>query len=139
VETKVLVQAVKRNLERFPADFMFQLSSDEYAALRSQFVTSNVGRGGRRYTPYAFTEQGVAILSSVLSSARAIVINVEIMRAFVQVRAMAATHEDVANQLATSSGPWALALRQLEVAVCDLKFEGALGLRQFTILSIANY
>jgi ORF6N domain len=60
VETKVLVQAVKRNLERFPADFMFQLSSDEYAALRSQFVTSNVGRGGRRYTPYAFTAQGDA-------------------------------------------------------------------------------
>jgi hypothetical protein len=100
VETKVLVQAIKRNLERFPADFMFQLDADEYAALRSQFVTSNVGRGGRRYAPYAFTEQGVAMLSSVLNSPRAIAINIEIMRAFVQVRATLATHQDLAKQLA---------------------------------------
>jgi hypothetical protein len=99
VETKVLVQAIKRNLERFPADFMFQLDADEYAALRSQFVTSNVGRGGRRYAPYAFTEQGVAMLSSVLNSPRAIAINIEIMRAFVQVRATLATHQDLAQQL----------------------------------------
>jgi ORF6N domain len=99
VETKVLVQAIKRNLERFPADFMFQLNADEYAALRSQFVTSNVGRGGRRYAPYAFTEQGVAMLSSVLNSPRAIAINIEIMRAFVQVRATLATHQDLAKQL----------------------------------------
>ncbi len=100
VETKVLVQAIKRNIERFPADFMFQLSSAEWSSLRSQFVTSNVGRGGRRYAPYAFTEQGVAMLSSVLNSPRAIAINIEIMRAFVQVRAMAATHQDLAKQLA---------------------------------------
>ena len=79
VETKVLVQAIKRNLERFPADFMFQLDAEEFAALRSQFVTSNVGRGGRRYAPYAFTEQGVAMLSSVLNSPRAIAINIEII------------------------------------------------------------
>jgi hypothetical protein len=100
VQTKVLVQAIKRNLERFPVDFMFQLDADEYAALRSQFVTSNVGRGGRRYAPYAFTEQGVAMLSSVLNSPRAIAINIEIMRAFVQVRATLATHQDLAKQLA---------------------------------------
>ena len=87
VETKVLVQAIKRNIERFPADFMFQLSAEEWQSLRSQFVTSNVGRGGRRYAPFAFTEQGVAMLSSVLNSPRAIAINIEIMRAFVQVRA----------------------------------------------------
>jgi hypothetical protein len=99
VETKVLVQAIKRNLERFPVDFMFQLDAEEYAALRSQFVTSNVGRGGRRYAPYAFTEQGVAMLSSVLNSPRAIAINIEIMRAFVQVRATLATHQDLAKQL----------------------------------------
>ena len=99
VETKVLVQAIKRNLERFPIDFMFQLDADEYAALRSQFVTSNVGRGGRRYAPYAFTEQGVAMLSSVLNSPRAIAINIEIMRAFVQVRATLASHQDLAKQL----------------------------------------
>jgi ORF6N domain len=79
---------------------MFQLNADEYAALRSQFVTSNVGRGGRRYAPYAFTEQGVAMLSSVLNSPRAIAINIEIMRAFVQVRATLATHQDLAKQLA---------------------------------------
>ena len=100
VETKVLVQAIKRNIERFPADFMFQLSAEEWQSLRSQFVTSNVGRGGRRYAPFAFTEQGVAMLSSVLNSPRAIAINIEIMRAFVQVRSMAATHQDIAKRLA---------------------------------------
>lgn len=100
VETKVLVQAIKRNRERFPVDFMFQLSAEEFANLRSQSVTSSSGYGGRRYAPHAFTEQGVAMLSSVLNSARAIAINIEIMRAFVQVRAMAATHQDLATQLA---------------------------------------
>lgn len=101
VETKVLVQAIKRNSERFPGDFMFQLDAQEWASLRSQFVTSNTGRGGRRYAPYAFTEQGVAMLSSVLNSPRAIAIaiNIEIMRAFVQVRSMAATHQELARQL----------------------------------------
>ncbi|MHB8948159.1 MAG: ORF6N domain-containing protein [Rhodoferax sp.] len=78
VQTKVLVQAVKRNLARFPQDFMFQLSNDEFAVLRSQTVTSNTGRGGRRTAPYAFTEQGVAMLSSVLGSPRAIGVNIEI-------------------------------------------------------------
>ncbi len=102
VETKVLVQAVKRNLERFPADFMFQLSAEEFANLRSQIVTSssNTGYGGRRYAPYAFTEQGVAMLSSVVKSPRAIAINIEIMRAFVQLRAFAMSHQDLAKQLA---------------------------------------
>ena len=99
VETKVLVQAIKRNLERFPVDFMFQLDAEEFAALRSQFVTSNVGRGGRRYAPYAFTEQGVAMLSSVLNSPRAIAINIEIMRAFGQLRAMVTSHQDLAKRL----------------------------------------
>jgi ORF6N domain len=100
VQTKVLVQAIKRNAERFPVDFMFRLSSEEFANLRSQFVTSSSGYGGRRYPPYAFTEQGVAMLSSVLNSSRAIAVNIEIMRAFVQVRALAATHQDLAKQLA---------------------------------------
>src|ERR1700761_6858192 len=89
VPTKALVQAVKRNLARFPPDFMFQLSADEFAGLRSQTVTSNEGRGGRRTAPYAFTEQGVAMLSSVLASQRAVAVNIEIMRTFVQVRALA--------------------------------------------------
>jgi ORF6N domain len=99
VETRVLIQAIKRNAVRFPVDFMFQLDTDEYAALRSQFVISNVGRGGRRYAPYAFTEQGVAMLSSVLNSERAAVINIEIMRTFVRVRTLASTQQDLAKQL----------------------------------------
>ena len=104
VQTKVLVQAIKRNLVRFPADFMFQLSAEEFSALRSQSVTSNAGtspgRGGRRTAPYAFTEQGVAMLSSVLGSPRAIAVNIEIMRTFVRVRALAAKHGDLAKRLA---------------------------------------
>ena len=101
VETRVLVQAVKRNLARFPADFMFQLTAEEWAALRSQSVISNTeGRGGRRTAPYAFTEQGVAMLSTVLGSPRAIAVNIEIMRTFVRVRALAATHSDLAKRLA---------------------------------------
>ena len=99
VQTKVLVQAVKRNLSRFPQDFMFQLSADEFTALRSQTVTSNTGRGGRRTAPYAFTEQGVAMLSSVLGSPRAIGVNIEIMRTFVRVRELAATHSELSTRL----------------------------------------
>jgi ORF6N domain len=86
VATKALLQAVKRNLERFPPDFMIQLTGEEWASLRSQIVTSNPPRGGRRYSPYAFTEQGVAMLSSVLTSRRAIAVNIQIMRTFIQLR-----------------------------------------------------
>ena len=104
VETRVLVQAVKRNLSRFPGDFMFQLDAQEFADLRSQTVISSAtggkGHGGRRTAPYAFTEQGVAMLSSVLSSPRAIAVNIEIMRTFVRVRALASTHADLAQRLA---------------------------------------
>ena len=99
VETKVLVQAVKRNLARFPEDFMFQLTDSEWAALRSQIVTSKPSRGGRRYAPYAFTEQGVAMLSSVLGSERAIAVNIEIMRAFVRMRALLASNRELAKRL----------------------------------------
>jgi hypothetical protein len=98
VETRVLVQAVKRNIERFPADFMFQLSREEVTILRSQIVTSS-GWGGRRYRPYAFTEQGVAMLSSVLRSPRAIQVNIEIMRAFIRLRQMLASHVELARKL----------------------------------------
>jgi len=99
VTTKALLQAVKRNPERFPADFMFQLSETEFLNLRSQFVTSSWG--GRRYAPYAFTEQGVAMLSSVLRSKRAIQANVQIMRAFVRLRQILASHRDLARKLET--------------------------------------
>ena len=98
VETKVLVQAVKRNGVRFPGDFMFQLDGAEWDALRSQSVTSNIGRGGRRYPPHAFTEQGVAMLSSVLSSPEAVAVNIAIMRAFVKLRKALATNEQLARQ-----------------------------------------
>jgi len=100
VPTKALIQAVKRNRARFPADFMFELTAEEGARLRSQIVTSKSGRGGRRTLPYAFTEQGVAMLSSVLRSARAVAVNVEIMRAFVRLREMLAGHADLARKLA---------------------------------------
>lgn len=98
VETKALIQAIKRNLGRFPEDFIFQINKEEFDALRSQFVTSK-GRGGRRYFPYAFTEQGVAMLSSVLHSKRAIEVNIAIMRAFVRLRSLMATHKDLAREL----------------------------------------
>ena len=107
VPTKVLNQAVRRNLARFPDDFMFQISWEETESLRSQFVTLDEagaapGRRGKhaKYRPYAFTEQGVAMLSSVLRSERAVRVNIEIMRAFVRLRALLASHEGLARKLA---------------------------------------
>lgn len=100
VETKVLNQAVRRNIKRFPDDFMFELSSAENESLRSQTVTLKIGRGQhRKYLPYAFTEQGVAMLSSVINSDRAIEVNILIMRAFVKLREMIASHKDLAKKL----------------------------------------
>ena len=100
IETKVLNQAISRNIERFPEDFMFQLTEAEAAFLRSQTVTLKTGRGQhRKYLPYAFTEQGVAMLSSVLRSPRAVRVNIEIMRAFVWLREMIATNRDLARRL----------------------------------------
>jgi hypothetical protein len=99
VATRVLIQAVTRNRSRFPRDFMFQLSKREVANLKSQFVISSLW-GGRRSAPYAFTEQGVAMLSSVLHSTRAIAVNIEIMRAFVELRRMLSEHEDLAKRIA---------------------------------------
>jgi phage regulator Rha-like protein len=98
VETKQLVRAVKRNIFRFPNDFMFQLSKDEFENLRYHFGTSSQW-GGRRYPPYAFTEQGVAMLSSILKSKRAVQVNIEIMRAFVRLRRILASHADLARKL----------------------------------------
>jgi hypothetical protein len=98
VAPRVLVQAVKRNRERFPADFMFQLSRAELLNLKSQIVTSSWG-GARRAAPYAFTEQGVAMLSSVLRSPRAVQVNIAIMRAFVKLREILASHHKLAQKL----------------------------------------
>jgi hypothetical protein len=99
VSTKNLNKAVKRNAVRFPNDFMFQLKPEEAKILRFQPGTSSVSHGGRRYLPFAFTEQGIAMLSSVLHSARAVQVNIAIMRAFLQLRAMLATHEDLRRKI----------------------------------------
>jgi phage regulator Rha-like protein len=98
VETGQLVRAVKRNISRFQHDFMFQLSKDEFENLRCHFGTSSQW-GGRRYPPYAFTEQGVAMLSSVLKSRRAVQVNIEIMRAFVRLRQILASNKELAKRL----------------------------------------
>jgi hypothetical protein len=97
VGTKVLNQAVKRNIDRFPDDFMFQLTADEWQNLKSQFVTSSWG--GRRTPPYMFTEQGVAMLSSVLNSSTAIQVNISIMRVFVKMRQWAINYEDLLKKI----------------------------------------
>lgn len=100
VPTKRLNEQVQRNRKRFPSDFMIQLTNQEVIRLKSQFATSNVGRGGRRKLPYAFTEHGVAMLSSVLNSDRAIEVNIAIMRAFTQLRALLLGHQELARKLA---------------------------------------
>ncbi len=97
VSTKVLLQAVKRNTARFPDDFMYQLTRQEIANLRSQIVTSSWG--GRRYLPYVFTQEGVAMLSSILNSERAIKVNIQIMRAFVKLKELLLTHKDLAIKI----------------------------------------
>ncbi len=97
-ETKVLKQAVRRNLNRFPDDFMFELTSKEYNILRSQFVTSNK-RGGTRYLPFAFTEQGVAMLASVINSPKAIEVNISIVRAFVMLRQLALNYKELSEKI----------------------------------------
>ncbi len=100
VPTSHLTRATRRNIERFPADFTFQLSSEEWDALICQIgISKNSGRGGRRHAPYVFTEQGVAMLSSVLKSKRAVQVNIAIMRAFVELREMLGSHKDLARKL----------------------------------------
>lgn len=98
-ETKRLKEAVRRNIDRFPDDFMFKLSNDEYENLRTQNATSN--RGGTRYMPFAFTEQGVAMLSSVLNSKKAIQVNIAVIRAFVVLRQHLADYKDLKENIAT--------------------------------------
>jgi phage regulator Rha-like protein len=100
VELRSLNQAVKRNIGRFPPDFMFQLTNEEWDSLRSQIVISKNNRGGRRYAPYVFTEQGVSMLSSVINSERAIEVNINIMRTFVQLRHYVLSKSDTNEQIA---------------------------------------
>jgi hypothetical protein len=123
VGTKVLNQAVKRNKDRFPEDFMFQLTAEEADVLRSQFVTSNVGRGGRRYLPFAFTEHGTVMLASVLNSPQAIEVSVYVVRAFVRLREVLATHTELAhklNELERKVGAHDEAIKSLVTAIRQL-------------------
>jgi hypothetical protein len=99
VETKVLNQAMKRNIERFPDDFMFQLTVEETSNLRSQFVTSSLGHGGKRKLPYVFTEHGVAMLSAILKSKQAVEMSIFIVRAFIKMRELLSTQKDVAYKI----------------------------------------
>lgn len=99
VPTKRFNEQVKRNIERFPADFMFQLTDDEHAALRSQIATSSSAHGGRRYAPYAFTEHGAIMAATVLNSPKAVEMSVFVVRAFVQLREMLSTHKELAAKL----------------------------------------
>jgi len=122
VSTRALIQAVKRNQNRFPSDFMFQLSNQEFKTLRSQNVTSK--RGGRRVPPYAFTEQGIAMLSSVLRSETAVEVNIQIMRAFVFLRRMAEREASLARkmrELENRMDEHALALAQISVLLDELQ------------------
>ena len=118
VEPRALVQAVKRNIERFPADFMFQLDPEEFANLKSQLVISSWG--GIRAAPYAFTEQGVSMLSSVLRSDRAIQVNIEIMRAFVRLRQILASNAELSRKLATLEKKYDIQFKAVFDAIRDL-------------------
>jgi hypothetical protein len=123
VETRTLNQAVRRNLDRFPADFLFQLTEAERDSLRSQIVISNVGRGGRRYLPYAFTEHGAYMAASLLNSPRAVEISVFVVRAFVKLRQLVLAHKDLAgklDQLERKVGSHDEAIKQLVAAIRQL-------------------
>ena len=133
VPTAVLNQAVRRNLERFPADFRFQLTVVETARLRSQIVISN-RRGGRRHLPYAFTEQGVAMLSSVLRSPRAIAVNIEIVRAFVRLRRLLASNASLARRLvaleAKYDGQFTMVFRAIGQLMAPRRLKRKIGFRE---------
>jgi hypothetical protein len=118
IETKALIRAVRRNLSRFPSDFMFQLSNQEFANLRRQFGTSSWG--GRRHLPYAFSEQGVAMLSSVLRSERAVQVNIQVVRTFVKLRAILASHEQLARKLAALESRYDAQFRSVFDAIREL-------------------
>lgn len=121
VETKALNRAVQRNAERFPEDFMLQLTPEEAESLRYQIGTSKEGRGGRRYLPYAFTEHGVAMLSSVLRSSRAVQMNILIIRAFVKMREILATHKDLAARMEKLEGTQKQHASVITVVVDEIK------------------
>ncbi|MBI5759700.1 MAG: ORF6N domain-containing protein [Planctomycetales bacterium] len=123
VETKTLNRAVKRNSERFPSDFLLQLTAEEFDSLRYQFGTSNVGRGGRRHLPVAFTEHGAFMAAGLLNSPRAVEISVFVVRAFVKLRQLVLAHKDLAgklDQLERKVGSHDEAIQQLVAAIRQL-------------------
>jgi phage regulator Rha-like protein len=120
VPTKRFNEAVKRNVDRFPGDFMFQLSTDETGALRSQIATSKPGRGGRRYVPYAFTEHGAIMAAMVLNSARAVEMSVYVVRAFIQLREALASNRELARQLKILEDRVARKFAQQDHAIDDI-------------------
>ena len=121
VETRILNQSIQRNRIRFPEDFMFQLTADEAELLRSQFVISNKGRGGRRYLPFVFSENGVAMLSSVLNSDCAILVNIQIMRAFTRIRNLVADNADLRKAIQQIERRLNTHDQQIQVAFAALK------------------
>ncbi len=124
VETRTFNQAVKRNIDRFPADFMFQLNKQETEILRSQFVILKSGRGQhRKYMPYVFTEQGVAMLSSVLNSDRAIMVNIQIIRTFTQLRELLSTNKDLREKIENMEKKYDKQLREIFEAIKSLLME----------------
>ncbi|MFA5318578.1 MAG: ORF6N domain-containing protein [Patescibacteria group bacterium] len=123
VETKVLLQSMKRNKERFPEDFCFQLNKREHESLRSQFVTSKKeGRGGRRYLPHAFTEQGVAMLSSVLKSKKAIQVNIAIMRMFIKLREIGHNYKKLAEKISEIEKKYSKQDKQIAEIFSSLRY-----------------
>jgi hypothetical protein len=136
VETKVLKQAVKRNVSRFPPDFMFEITAKEWESLRSQIVTSN--RGGIRYMPYAFTEQGVAMLSSVLRSERAIEVNIQIIRAFILIRQNALLYTEINQKLENFMMDTNLQFNEIYQALQELAAKKSVPRKPVGYLSVAK-
>jgi hypothetical protein len=134
VTTGNLNLAVRRNLDRFPEDFMFQLTKEEFENLRLQFASSSSGYGGRRYLPYAFTEHGVAMLSSVLNSDRAVQMNILIIRAFVKLRELLATHKDLAQKIEKLDAAQQDHAALLSIVIKDIENLGQHVAREFTKL-----
>jgi phage regulator Rha-like protein len=120
VTTKRLNEQARRNGGRFPSDFMFQLTEEEFSALRSQIATSNVGRGGRRYPPYAFTEHGAIMAANVLSSERAVAASVMVVRAFVRLRQILSSHAELARQLKEMEKTYDAQFKQVFAAIRSL-------------------
>jgi hypothetical protein len=120
VPTRRLNEVIKRNIDRFPEDFMFQLTAGEEAAVRSQIAISKASRGGRRHLPYVFTEHGVLMLSSVLNSPRAVQVNIAVMRVFVKIRTMLASHADLLRRLDAMEEKYDARFRVVFEAIRDL-------------------